>query len=1104
MQLTDNLHKFKKKLFLNQLIRGGILFVGVSLCAYLVATTAEFVGYLPVPVKALLVAGVLGIEVVLAFLWVALPLRRYLQASQVLSDEEAARQISTLFPDISDKLLNTLQLSRAPSESDALLAASLAQRTSELSVFDFSTSIRLEQNTRWAKWASIPLAVLILLAALAPKLFTEGTFRLIHITTQFQPPPPFTFALQNQDLKVYKNESINIQVKLEGEYLPSEVFLTTDTRSYKMAALDGNMYQLLLEGAEVDLPFVFEASGYKSNPHLLKVVSRPLLLGFDVQLHYPEYIKKKNEQISNAGNLIVPEGTWVTWSFHTEDCDRMMLKFGTERETLEVNKALFGGFTYKRQIRKSQSYAISLANVDGTNKDTISYSIQSIEDQYPTLSMMEYKDTVLYTHIVVAGTLSDDYGFQSLLLHYRTDKDKVYKTIPLPFTKNVLSQSFYTRWAIDTLGIAQGKDLEYFVSVSDNDGVNGPKSTKSAVYSWKMPTDEMASKSINQSTESAEKQLNNSLNKAEALRKEAEKLEKKLRSKKNLDWQDKKAIEDMLKKNQQLSEEIQELQLKHQELLDKKDRFDKQNERIAEKSKLLQQLMNEILDEETKKMYNELAKLLQEKNKDNEIKELVEKLKNKEQNVEKELDRALEMFKQLKFESKLESITEKLDQLAQKQEELSDKSLQKGTDSEQLQKEQQEINSKFEEVKQEMKELTEINQELENKNDLENTEDEQSQIEQDQQKSTESLGRNDKKEASKAQKDASKKLAKLKEKMDKMLQSMEMQGLDENMADLRQILDNLLHLSHEQEEVMKQFKSVTQQDPRYISLSQRQLKLKDDSKVVEDSLYALSKRVFQIQSFITKELEDMKRYMDESSKSIKARRADQAAGKQQYAMTSMNNLALLLSDVLQQMQEQKNDMKQKGSGTMKGDKKKQCNSGKPSLSQMQKKLNKQIEELKKSGMSGRKLSEELAKMARQQEQIRNAMEQEGSSGQPKNGKGEDGKEAGDGKSELEKLKKEMEETEGDLVNKRLTQELLQRQEEILNRLLEHEKAQREREEDQQRQAKTAEEKSNKMPPGLEQFLKEKQKQVELIRSIPPGLNPYYKKEADEYFQKISQ
>lgn len=106
--------------------------------------------------------------------------------------------------------------------------------------------------------------------------------------------------------------------------------------------------------------------------------------------------------------------------------------------------------------------------------------------------------------------------------------------------------------------------------------------------------------------------------------------------------------------------------------------------------------------------------------------------------------------------------------------------------------------------------------------------------------------------------------------------------------------------------------------------------------------------------------------------------------------------------------------------------------------------------------------------------------------------------------DLGNIGKMMEQTETDLVNKRLTEQTIMRQREILTRLLEAEKAAKERELDNKREAKTAQEIARKVPPSFEKYLKAKEKQTELLKTIPPALSPYYKQKVSEYFQNISK
>jgi hypothetical protein len=96
----------------------------------------------------------------------------------------------------------------------------------------------------------------------------------------------------------------------------------------------------------------------------------------------------------------------------------------------------------------------------------------------------------------------------------------------------------------------------------------------------------------------------------------------------------------------------------------------------------------------------------------------------------------------------------------------------------------------------------------------------------------------------------------------------------------------------------------------------------------------------------------------------------------------------------------------------------------------------------------------------------------------------------------------MEQTETDLVNKRLTEETILRQQQILTRLLEVEKSARERDQDTKREAQAAQYKPPVFPPAFDKYKASKERQTELLRSTPPNLTPYYQREVGEYFQKI--
>jgi len=270
--------------------------------------------------------------------------------------------------------------------------------------------------------------------------------------------------------------------------------------------------------------------------------------------------------------------------------------------------------------------------------------------------------------------------------------------------------------------------------------------------------------------------------------------------------------------------------------------------------------------------------------------------------------------------------------------------------------------------------------------------------------------------------------------------------------------------------------------------------------MVEDSLYALSKRQMAIEPFINKEIEDINSNVQKTIDLLNERRISEGASKQQYVMTSINNLALLLSEALKEMQ-QNLSMSQAGS----------CNnpspnakpgggkSGKTSMSALQKQLNDALKKLQdgKSGKngknqhqsSGQSMSEQMARMAAQQEAIRRQLQE-----YLEEMKGE----LGQGDAALNKLLEDMEKTETEIVNKIISDETLKRQQDILTRLLQHERAEREREKEARRKSTEAKNKKNGNPPDLFEYNSIQSKEAELLRTVPPKLKPYYKEKVTEY------
>jgi len=1118
--LLEKLDEFIRKYYKNQLIRGLLYATGIVLAFYLAVTLLEYFGQFDTTVRTILFyLFVLSNGFVLARL-VVIPLLKLNKMGKIISKEQASEIIGRHFNNVQDKLLNVLQLQQiselptpnltAGQAGSQLVFASINQKIKELKPIPFASAIDLSQNRKYVKYAALPLLLLLLLLFFIPRIITESTERLIKHNTYFEKQAPFQFIIKNKELKTPQQEDFLLEIKMGGQILPEEIFVYLSGSEYKLTKEGKNQFSFLFKNVQKNIPFHLSADGFSSKEYELVALPKPILLDFSLQLNYPKYIGKKDEMLNNTGDLVIPAGTKVTWNFNTQNAKQMKFRF--QDTAFFISPTGENKFTASQTFLKDKSYSITTSNEYLQNRDSVTYSVNVIPDVFPEITVEERKDSVSLRQFYYAGNIKDDYGFSKLAFNYRfithTDSssgkssESKMRSVVIPVAKNVTQQSFYHFWDLTNLSVSPGDEIEYYFEVWDNDGVNGSKSTKSHSMIYRAPTMSEITKSVEKKNSEIKNEMEESIKQAKELEKEMSDLYKKILEKKNLSWEEKKKLEDLLKKQKELEEKINEIKKENQQNNQQQSEFQKASSEIQEKQQQLQQLMDQVMTDEMKKMFEEMQKLMDKMDK-NKIQEMLEKMQLSNKDIEKELDRNLEIFKKMEFEQKFEKTLDKLNELSKKQDELGDKSLDKKADDKELKKQQDSLNKQFDEIKKDMQDLEKKNSELENPEKMPDTKQKQEEISQEQQNSSQQLNENKNKNASKSQKSASQKMNQMAQQMGEMMSQMQQEQEGEDEQALRDILNNLIQLSFDQEALMKEVEKTKPDNPQYIKLSQQQKKLKDDSKMIEDSLFALSKRQPMISSVVNREISSINNNMDKSIEEMGKREnrfTPDISSRQQFSMTSINNLALMLNESLDQMQ---SNCKSSGQCTKPGSCKKPGHGQKPSASsmrKMQEQLKQKMEALKKAMEQGKNQqgakqgnsnwSQELVKIAAQQEALKQMMMQMQKEG---------GMNAGDMKNTL----KMIEETQKDIVNRVLNEETLKRQEQILEKLLDYEKAEKERDTEKKRQAEQAKDDYKR---NLSQFMEyntRKEKETELLKTVPPSFKSFYKNKVSEYFNNFA-
>jgi hypothetical protein len=1142
--LLSKLDAFIRKYYLNQLLRGSLILFTCLLAYILLVSVGEYYLYLPVWAKVSIISAFVALGGSALVFWVILPLARMGRMGKTLSHEEAALIVGRHFPEISDKLLNVLQLKsgHASEASRELIEASIDQKASQISVVPITRAIDLSKNRRYLPFLlPVALAGLFMLIA-APNVFRDAGTRLLQPTKTFEKPAPFTFNLVSVPLSVTRNADYTLKVSVTGNALPSALFVEVGDERIPATALSNHVFQYTFRNVTEPVSFRLFAAGFYSRPYKLQVAQTPVLKAIRVQIDYPDYTGRKDEIRTSLGDLNIPVGTRVGYALMADYTDGATLQWGSGAS---VNLVPHSGklFSYQHQFMQDTSYTIFLHNRQTATPAGFQYNVQVIPDQYPVVQVQEFRDTVTGRQIVLTGTAGDDYGITRVFFHYDISDAQGHsfgdKSFPLAAGGTALVP-FQKYFDLQALNLQPGQKVSYYVEAFDNDGVHGPKAARSMTMVYAMYTPRQLDSSMNVNARQINAGLSSSAQQSKEIQEDLKETKDKMLQSTEMSFEQQQNLKELAEKQEQLQTQMEAAKKRFEEQVEQSKQKE-YSEDVREKQEEMKKQMDNLLNNELKEQMKKLQELMAKLNKED-AQKTMDQMQEQNKLFQMDMERMKELMKQLEAQMRMEDLANKADKLAQQQQDLKKVTDAQKKSNDALAKEQQDLKKELDKtMNEDMKELQKLSNGMERRQDVSKPAEQGKKAGEQMQQSEQQLEQNNSSKSSESQQNAAQNLQQMAASLRAMAGGMNIQQIQIDIRATRQLLTNLIRLSFDQEKLMNGVRTTSPASQTYFANQREQARLYGASHMIRDSLFALSKRIYKLAPTINKETGELEKSMLTATTSLEGRNIGDALTRQQYVMTHANNLALMLNEVLahlMQMQSQSSSSGSSGSCTKPGG-----GSPKPGAGQ------------------------QLADIITQQQNLGNAMQQAGKKpGQGKKpGEGKDGKDGKEGKEgkeqgksgengagssgqgsgtegnneygdaeklarfaaqqaairrqlqdlqnrlngtgmgntkEMREIQQQMDRNETDLVNRRLTSEFLMRQQEILTRLLQAEKALREQEQDDKRASNAGKEISRPVPPELQRYLQNRQQLLELYRTIPPQLKPYYKQMVNEYFRNI--
>ena len=1060
--LVQLVKTYRKRTLLLSLLKNGVMVLAASVALIAVVLTLEFLGRFESNARTLFFwLGVLGIMV----LWFSQVFVRLFRMLRPVSHNELVNWAKRLEPVFGDGAAVALELNTEKGSLSAMAVKDIEKRWS---------SVQLERAIDWrfykrffASWFGVAF-IFIVGSFTLPSSFWDAGHRVLNYSEARADFAPFSFNVHQFDAEVFEFENVQVKLDVLGNEVPEDVYVVFGNSKRRMARNADGVFSYEFSKLSENLDFSFEAAGFASSNYSIEVVKMPVLKGVDVEITYPDYLGIKPLNTSVGKSMDIPQGSVLNFKFHVEH-QRSKPLLLTEGLTLDESNVSIDSNMHLSYETGIESERIVL-------KD---FNLNCVMDEFPKI--LGLNDAL--TESVYSGSIeySDDYGFSRVEVVLLVEGvQRAWWNVD--FNQDLASQS--SSFVVDYREeLKQGEDGELFIVISDSDKPNGFKKTCSQRrYVQRLSMEEVEKKALVSMSDSVEK-----LDQAKKELVKLNKQRKELKTKKSTGELSNRELKEQMNA---IDQAIEQLQKEVDNLLKDLKRETKQVD-FEEKDELEERL-DELIDPELEEKLQELERLQDSLGIEPKEKKSLDQLELDK--LEDQLDRTLEMLKRLEVEKEMEKLLEDFEKLAEKQEELSKK-------DDDVSEDQKELNEKVEELKEKLEEINDKNNKLESPQYIPKEED-LSSSDQDRNDAEDSLGNGKSKKANKSQKSAAEKMKQEAQNAKSMMQSAQESRQDEDVAQLRLIRKRLVDYSVNQEGLMESMKMLKASDVSYTSFVKNQELMNREMKVIEDSLIALSKRNVQIEGMVVSELRNWEYARNGAIEFHVERKRAQGVERQQGAMMSANRLALMLDESIKQMQKQQQQNMQGAAACKKpgGKNSQQMKSS----SEKQGELNKQMEKLKKSlekeggkPEGGKKAggseggSESFSRAAMEQKRLRESLRKM----MDEMGSGTDGL-----SQNLKRMMQDMEKVEDDLINKRLTQETLKRQQDILQRMLESEKAMRQQEEDEERESTTGEDLNDDLSNELlEKYLKERERELELLKKEPVELKKYYKNALNGYY-----
>jgi len=547
-----------------------------------------------------------------------------------------------------------------------------------------------------------------------------------------------------------------------------------------------------------------------SDTFRIDVYELPAVKQIKIHYDYPNYTGLKTEiDDTGNGNIKAIRNTEVTLFVEANNPIVNADLIFSSGKIISMQREGKASFKANFRITENGTYHINLVDFLKNKSRKIIRTISVIPDREPEIEIVyPGKDTLLNQNMLLPLRIQavDDFGLQDLNLKYYVNDEAEDSLAISDRIKGAVVELDY-EFDLRNTFLIPGDRVTYWAEVTDNSPEL--KTASSKRYVVRFPSIEEIYQEIEREEKTNSDLMQNTLEKSLELQEEFEEKRRELLRKDDLNWEDKKQLEDFLERQENLNQEIEQVADSYQDLLDKFENNQALSQETLQKMEKIKELMDQIATEDLKDAMEELRKSLENVDPDV-LRKAMEDFQFSLEDFSRKLDQTIDLLQQIKKEQAMQKALEISEEMEEMQDKLNQRTEDESASGEDLAKEQDSIAEKYEALKDQLENTKDLLTEEKDQEVREKMEELQQEMENDGlnsdlEQSSQDLQQNNFQKAQQSQCNASSKMKNYTNKLSQMQQMMS-SGF---MSDVGEIIDltirRLLIFSKEHELSMKNF-----------------------------------------------------------------------------------------------------------------------------------------------------------------------------------------------------------------------------------------------------------------------------------------------------------